>query len=83
MKKKNRQKIEDFDKVFDEGKAKIDFAGGVLTEGLSKVVKLPPMDIPLWLSLEIEAISKIQANSRASVVRQLLVEAIRAKQRAA
>ena len=83
MKKKNRQKIEDFDEAFDEGKVLIDFKDSILTEGLSKVVKLPPLNIPAWLALEIENISKIQANSKSSVIRQLLVEAIQAKRKAA
>jgi len=83
MKKKSRQKIEDFDKEFDEGKFSVDFSGGVITEGLSQVVKLPPLSIPGWLALEIENLSKVQANSKASVVRQLLVEAIQARRRIA
>lgn len=82
MKRKQKQGLKDFDQAFDEGKATIDFKGGVLTEGLSKVVKLPPLTIPAWLALEIENLSKIQANSRASVVRQLLVEAIQSKKAA-
>ncbi|OGQ05791.1 MAG: hypothetical protein A2W61_00040 [Deltaproteobacteria bacterium RIFCSPLOWO2_01_44_7] len=83
MKKQNRQKKKGFDKTFDKGEAAVDFSEGALTEGLSKVVKLPPMTIPSWLALEIEKISKTQANSRAAVIRQLLVEAIRAKKHAA
>lgn len=81
MKKKNRQRIEDFDRAFDQGKVSIDFSSGVVTEGLSRVVMLPPLSIPAWLALEIENLSKIQANSKSSVVRQLLVEAIEAKRR--
>lgn len=77
--KKNRQKLSDFDRNFDEGKISIDFSGGVVTNGLSQVVKLSPMTIPAWLSVEIEHLSKMQANSKASVIRQLLVEAIKAK----
>ena len=83
MKKKSRQKIEDFDTAFDQGKVPIDFSGATLTEGLSRIVKLPPLTIPAWLALEIERLSKIQANSRASVVRQLLVEAVEAKRKVA
>lgn len=83
MKKKEKQKAKDFDKAFDNGEVQIDFKEGVLTEGLSKIVKLPPLTIPAWLALEIEKISKTQANSKASVIRQLLVEAIQAKKRAA
>ncbi len=79
--KKNKQKTGDFDRDFDDGKATIDFSHGVLNEGLSQVVKLPPMTIPTWLSVEIENLSKMQANSKASVIRQLLVEAIEAKHR--
>lgn len=83
MKKKNKQKIKDFDEAFDKGKAQINFKDGTLTDGLSQVVKVPPMNIPAWLALEIENISKEQANSKASVIRQLLVEAIQAKRKAA
>jgi hypothetical protein len=83
MKKKGKHDIKDFDKAFDEGKVGIDFSKGVVTEGLGKVVKLPPLSIPAWLALEIETLSKIQANSKSSVVRQLLVEAIQAKKKAA
>lgn len=83
MKKQNKQKKKGFDKAFDEGEALVDFEQGVQTEGLSKIVKLPPLTIPAWLALEIEKISKIQANSKSSVIRQLLVEAIQAKKRAA
>lgn len=82
MKRKQKQNLKDFDQAFDAGKAAIDFKAGALTEGLSKVVKLPPLTIPAWLALEIENISKIQANSKASVVRQLLVEAIQTKRAA-
>ena len=83
MKKKNKPEKKNFDQAFDDGEALIDFEKGVPTEGLSKIVKLPPLTIPAWLALEIEKISKLQANSKASVVRQLLVEAIQAKKRAA
>ena len=83
MKKKNKPETKDFDQAFDDGEALIDLEKGVSTEGLSKIVKLPPLTIPAWLALEIEKISKLQANSKASVVRQLLVEAIQAKKRAA
>jgi len=82
MMKRSRQKIEDFDRDFDEGKVAVDFSSGILTHGLSQVVKLPPLNIPAWLALEIEKLSKIQANSKASVVRQLLVEAVEAKRKA-
>ena len=74
--KKIRQKNKDFDQAFDEGDVSIDFRSGVRTEGLGKVVKFPPLSIPVWLAVEIEGLSKVQANSRASVVRQLLVEAV-------
>lgn len=83
MKKKNKQKTGEFDRAFDDGKVSIDFSKGVKTEGLSEVVKLPPLTIPMWLAVEIENISKMQANSKAAVVRQLLVEAIQLKKRAA
>lgn len=80
--KKNKLKIKDFDEAFDQSEVGIDFKHGILTEGLSKVVTLPPITIPAWLALEIEKISKIQANSRAAIIRQLLVEAIQAKRKA-
>jgi len=83
MRKKEKQKEKNFDKAFDNGEGQVDFKEGVLTEGLSKIVKLPPLTIPAWLALEIEKISKTQANSKSSVIRQLLVEAIQAKKRAA
>jgi len=82
-KKRDKHKEKDFDERFDQGIEAIDFTKGVLTEGLSRLVKIPPMNIPAWLNFEIEKISKIQANSKASVIRQLLVEAIRAKKRVA
>lgn len=69
--------------MFDSGKTTIDFRNGIITEGLSKVVKLPPLSIPTWLSIEIDNISKLQANSKAAVVRQLLVEAVKQKRKAA
>ena len=81
MKKKIRLRNKDFDSDFDEGKLVVDFDGAIKTEGLSNVVKLPPMDIPLWIAIEIEAQAKLQANSKASVVRQFLVEAIRAREK--
>ncbi len=81
--KKNKQKIEDFDEAFDEGRVAVNFQNGVMTEGMSRLVKLPPLSIPAWLALEIDTISKLQANSRSSVIRQLLVEAIEAKRKVA
>ena len=83
MKKKNKQKKPGFDERFDEGEKGIDFSKAIHTEGLSKIVKLPPMTIPAWLAAEIEVLSRLQANSKASVIRQLLVEAIEAKKRSA
>jgi hypothetical protein len=83
MKRKDKQSIKDFDKDFDTGKVAIDFKTGVITEGLSQVVKLPPMSIPAWLALEIEHLSKIQANSKTSVIRQLLVEAVETRRKVA
>ena len=47
------------------------------------MVKLPPITIPAWLAAEIESISQLLANSKASVIRQLLVEAIEAKKKTA
>jgi hypothetical protein len=76
MKNKIKPKPKGFDERFDDGEASIDFSAGVVTAGLSKTVKLPPMDVPAWLAVEIEHLAQFQANSKASVVRQLLVEAI-------
>lgn len=81
MKRKNKPKQKDFDEKFDGGEATIDFSSGVVTEGLSKTMKLPPMDVPAWLAVEIEHLAQFQANSKASVIRQLLVEAIEARKR--
>lgn len=83
MQKKNKPSLKDFDQAFDKGKETIDFSRGIVTEGLSQVVKLPPLSIPAWLALEIEKLSKIQANSKAAIVRQLLVEAVQARKKAA
>lgn len=83
MKKKDRQKKKGFDEKFDEGEVSINFSSGVMTEGLGKTMKLPPMDVPAWLVLEIERMAQFQANSKASVIRQLLVEAIEARKRRA
>lgn len=69
----------DFDARFDDGEETVDFSQGIATEGLSKTMKLPPMDVPAWLAVEIERLAQFQANSKASVVRQLLVEAIEAR----
>lgn len=79
MKRRDRQKKKGFDERFDAGEETIDFSSGVVTEGLGKTIKLPPMNVPNWLALEIERLAQFQANSRASVVRQLLVEAIEAR----
>ena len=76
MKKKTRQDKKDFDDRFDEGQEPIDFSKGVVTKGLSQSFKLPPLTIPSWVVLEIDQIAQLQANSRAAVIRQLLVEAI-------
>lgn len=81
--KKNRQKLKEFDEAFDKGKVEVDFSKGIVNEGLSKVVKLPPIDIPSWLALEIEKIAKLQGNTRAAVIRQLLTMAVEEKQRKA
>ncbi len=83
MKKKSTPKKPGFDERFDESHEEIDFSKGTRTDGLSKVVKLPPITIPAWLAAEIESLSQLQANSKASVIRQLLVEAIEAKKRSA
>lgn len=79
MKKKHKPGSKGFDERFDAGEAVIDFSSGTVTEGLSKAVKLPPLDIPTWLATEIERLARFQANSKASVIRQLLVEAIEAR----
>ncbi len=76
MKKKEKQKQEDFDRDFEAGKVSIDFAGAIATPGLSKMVKLPPIDIPAWLAMEIEKLARLQGNSRSSVIRQLLTVAV-------
>lgn len=85
MKKKAKQKqkdSKDFDERFDNGEEAINVSSGIVTEGLSKTIKLPPMDVPAWLAVEIEHLAQFQANSKASVVRQLLVEAIQARKHA-
>lgn len=79
MKKKRKPSTRDFDERFDAGEVTVDFSSGTLTAGLSKTLKLPPMDVPGWLAIEIERLAQFQANSKASVVRQLLVEAIEAR----
>lgn len=81
MKRKSKQEKKGFDKGFDAGDVSVDFSQGVVTEGLSKTIKFPPMDVPAWLAAEIERLAQFQANSKASVVRQLLVEAIEARKR--
>ena len=81
MKKKSKQKKKDFDERFNEGKETIDFSSGVITEGFGKTMKLPPMAVPAWLAMKIERLARFQANSKASVVRQLLVEAIETRKR--
>ena len=76
MKKKNRPKAKGFDSEFDAGNVSIDFSTGLVTKGLSEFVKLPPIDIPSQVALEIEKLAKRQGNSRAAVIRQLLLWAI-------
>lgn len=76
MRKKNKPEIKDFDQRFDEGRETIDFSSGAVTTGLSQTIKFPPMDVPAWLAVEIERLAQFQANSKASVIRQLLVEAL-------
>ena len=80
MKKKSKLNNKDFDKEFDSGRAAIDFSGASRTEGLSQVIKLPPLTIPAWLNAEIEKMAQLQANSKSSVIRQLLVEALSLRQ---
>ena len=69
----------DFDQAFERGDIGIDFSKGLRTKGMKSLTKLPPMEIPSWLVLEIESIAKIQGNTRASVIRQLLTEALELK----
>ncbi len=83
MTKKNKQKTKDFDQAFDEGNISIDFSSGIPSKGLSKLVKLPPLTIPAWLNSELENISRLQSNSKSSVIRQLLVEALLTKKKLA
>ena len=83
MKKKSKRVEKDFDSEFDQGRAVIDFSRAISTEGFSEVVKLPPISVPAWLALEIEGLARLQANSKASVVRQLLVEAVRKRKESA
>lgn len=79
MKKSAKRKHKDFDEQFDAGTATVDFSTAIPTEGLSKTMKFPPMDLPMWLAAEIEQLARFQANSKASVIRQLLVEAVEAR----
>ncbi len=83
MKKKQKPKKLGFDEKFDRGDISIDFSKGIKNEGLGKLVKLPTITIPMWLAMEIDTISQVQANSKASVIRQLLVEAVDAKRKSA
>ncbi|MBI2027002.1 MAG: hypothetical protein HYS98_04265 [Deltaproteobacteria bacterium] len=77
--KKSKHKSLDFDQAFDQGNIEIDFSESIRTGGVSKIIKLPPITIPVWLALEIDKLSKLQANSRAAIIRQLLVQAIQAR----
>ena len=70
--KKNKQNKKAFDESFDQGEVEIDFSSGFVTEGLGKTIKLPPLDIPSWMHLEISRLAKRQGNNRSSVIRQLL-----------
>lgn len=76
MKRKKKRGKKDFDQAFDDGEIGIDFSKGVVTEGLSKVVTIAPITVPGWVDAQLEGIAKMQANSKASVIRQLLVEAL-------
>lgn len=80
MKKKIKPNKKDFDEIFDNAKEPIDFSGGTVTTGLSQSFKLPPLNIPSWVVAKIDQIATLQANSRAAVVRQLLVEALQHRQ---
>ena len=79
MKKSRKQKTKGFDAAFDSGERSIDFSAGIPTEGLSKLVRLPPIEIPAYLAAEIDKLAKLQGNSRAAVIRQLLLSAIEAR----
>lgn len=81
MKKKSTLSKKGFDEKFDAGQTAVDFSKGIVTQGLSKTIKLPPLDIPAWVGAEIERLAQFQANSKASIVRQLLVEGIEARKR--
>lgn len=81
MKRKTRQSKKGFDDRFDEGKAGIDFSAGTVTLGLSKPIRLPRMKIPSWVAAIIDHLAQFQANSKASIVSQLLVEGIEARKR--
>ncbi|MBU0506597.1 MAG: hypothetical protein ABII18_02170 [bacterium] len=81
MKKKNKQNKKDFDQRFDDGLETIDFSTGEITEGLSKVIKIPPMTIPAWLNAEIEKLARLQANPKTAIIRQLLVEALMSRKK--
>jgi len=81
MKKKTKQGEKGFDERFDTGKAVVDFSSGTVTQGLSKTIKLPPLIVPAWVAAIIEHRAQLEANSKASIVRQLLVEGIEARKR--
>jgi hypothetical protein len=81
MKKKNKQNKKDFDKNFDNGEEIVDFSDGIITDGLNKVIKIPPMTIPAWLNAELEKLSLLQANPKTAIIRQLLVEALMTRKR--
>jgi hypothetical protein len=46
MKKKIKSRKKGFDQKFDAGETVVDFSKGVVTPGLSKTIKLPPLDVP-------------------------------------
>ena len=79
MTKKNKPKTKDFDTAFDNAETSIDFSQAVKTKGLSKTVKLAPLNIPGWMAAEIDNLSKHQANPRSTVIRQLLTAGLKQK----
>ncbi|OGQ06943.1 MAG: hypothetical protein A3G32_07030 [Deltaproteobacteria bacterium RIFCSPLOWO2_12_FULL_40_28] len=63
MKNKNKLKKKGFDERFDQGEETIDFSSGIITHGLSKTIKLPPMDVSASLILKGDERIKTYAES--------------------
>lgn len=78
MKKKTYQKIEDFDRSFDEGKVEINFSKAKKAHGMNKVKmkKVAPFEIPQSVAKKIDEIARKQGNSRSAVIRQILAKAV-------